>query len=194
MKLKQILSEIKLIPQNRILLKKDDDDYYFELKNKHLQVWKLELEVGYVSYEEGHVDMGNLLEFLDSKKIPYRKKIYEDGDFIRIDAKYFITPDKLNEIKLVKATKNSYLNKLLVDKELENRFLTYLEYDYFEDNKNWDNAQSFFAFFDWERQDKTYFNWKEQFKDITKEQIIEIIKYYKDKVNNKYGNELDLPK
>jgi hypothetical protein len=154
-----------------------------------------ELEVGYVSYAEGHVDMGNLLEFLDSKKIPYRKKIYEDGDFIiRIDAKYFITPDKLNEIKLVKATKNSYLNKLLVDKELENRFLTYLEYDYFEDNKNWDNAQSFFAFFDWERQDKTYFNWKEQFKDITKEQIIEIIKYYKDKVNNKYGNELDLPK
>jgi phage pi2 protein 07 len=43
MKLKQILSEIKLIPQNRILLKKDKghDDYYFELKNKHLQVWKL---------------------------------------------------------------------------------------------------------------------------------------------------------
>lgn len=194
MKLKNLYNEIKLVPSNRILLQRGDEEdnhYYFKAYNTEFGVLKSELLDGIVDWNflTNISTLMNLTRFLDSKKIPYEiiKKNYPTFYItnISVDAKHFVAPDKLNEIKLIKATKNPYLNKLLMNKELEERFKFYLEIDYFESTiHDWVTAQSFFGFYDWKPQDEVYFNWKSQFKDITKEQIIEIINYYKDKVDH----------
>jgi hypothetical protein len=123
MKLKQILSEIKLIPQNRILLKKDDDDYYFDIENRLYPVWSEELIRGTVVFDE--LESPTLSNFLNMKKIPY-EKLPQNHDhkisIIKIDAKYFITPDKINEHQEKRYLINyQYYNKLL---DISNQYKT----------------------------------------------------------------------
>lgn len=109
MKLRQLYNEIKLVPQNRILLQKDKNPgYYFQDDNKYNHtVYKFELDIGEALFTR---NTDSLISFLKKKKIPFNTK---KNDFIAIDVKYeviidtkyFITPDKLSEIKLVQMDK-----------------------------------------------------------------------------------------
>lgn len=86
MKLRKIYNEVKLIPSNRILLKKYNNDYYFEINNKTYTVYDFEIEDGTITFVH---NLSNIKHFLDSKKIKYGT----DNVQIYIDAKYFIVPD-----------------------------------------------------------------------------------------------------
>jgi hypothetical protein len=102
MKLKQILSEIKLIPQNRILLKKTVyNNYYFESQGEIYRIDKFELTSPNFTIERdfyNSIRKQIFINFLKSKKIPYTI----ENNIIRVSNKYFICPDKLNEVKLIK--------------------------------------------------------------------------------------------
>lgn len=108
-KLKDILNEVKLIPPNRILLKRSTINYiyYFEVNNEIYYVYNFEIENGKVTLNR---DLNNLIQFLDSKKIKY-----EIISSVIIDAKYFILPDKINEVKLV--SMNKLPSKIKIDDE-----------------------------------------------------------------------------
>lgn len=108
-KLKQLYNEIKLIPQNRILLKKNaEPGYYFQDDEKfNHYIYKFELDSGKALFTR---NTDSLISFLKKKKIPFNTKksdiITIDVKYeVIIDAKYFITPNKLSEIKLVQMDK-----------------------------------------------------------------------------------------
>jgi predicted kinase len=99
---KQILSEIKLIPQNRILLQKDKDDlhiYYFQINDEKYYIFEYEIIDNNNIKIFNSNNNNNLENFFNSKKIPYT---IVNNKTLNVDTKYFITPDKLNEIKLLK--------------------------------------------------------------------------------------------
>jgi hypothetical protein len=109
MKLRQLYNEIKLVPQNRILLQKDrNSGYYFQDNNKYNHtIYKFELSIGIISFTR---NIDSLISFLEKKKIPFTTKkndflIKDDKYIVVVDAKYFITPGKLSEIKLVSMNK-----------------------------------------------------------------------------------------
>lgn len=133
MKLKQLYNEIKLVPSNRILLRRaeEEDFYFFEIPDSRetLGVHPEELRINKIEFSEFYTNLNNLSKFLDSKNIKYERIYYNNGigvlediEIIRINAKYFIVPDKVNEHQEKRYLINyQYYNKLL---DISNQYKT----------------------------------------------------------------------
>lgn len=95
-KLRSILNEIKLVPHNRILLRQDNTNnerYFLIINGIELGIRLEELQNGIIIWPS---DI-EIINALDSKKIKYEI----NNDDIYVNAKYFIPPDKINEVKQI---------------------------------------------------------------------------------------------
>lgn len=120
-KLRQLYNEVKLIPPNCILLKKYNNnnyDYYFESQGEIFIINLSELRSNTIIRRfYNDIRKHIFLDFLDSKKIKY--KILKEEDIISVDAKYFITPDPINEVKKL---------NISVSKDLQQIFYYYEQF------------------------------------------------------------------
>lgn len=98
----EIINEIKMVPPNRILLKRDGNYYYFLDSNGYIwEVNKNELRNNIsISFVSTSDMIESLKSFFDKKNIKYKIIKYQFPKIL-IDKKYFVISDNINEIKLI---------------------------------------------------------------------------------------------